>query len=108
MSVLNFLAQKGIGGFYKEKTRMGYDRAQPRDIILTDIQIVGPFNSKAQATEYPHTFAPPAFSYLTSEIMKIDEETIRFRLFKPEARDGQKSSNVTDLYIQTIESPSND
>lgn len=100
MSISNFLARNGVGGFYKERERMGVN-----DCVLTDIQILGPFNSKAQAEEYRHEFSAPAFKNLTPENTYKDEEKVRYRLFSPKACDGQKSDWVKDLYIQTVEKP---
>lgn len=102
MSITDFLARSGVGAFYKRRERMGIN-----DCILTDIQIIGPFNSQAQAENYDHNYKAPAFRNLTPDRVHKDEEAVLYHLFAPKASDGQKSAWVKDLYIQTVETPSN-
>lgn len=99
MRILEIFSKLGIGGFYKEQITTGYHGAR-----LTDIQIIGPFKTAAEAKDHSHKWKPPAFSSLTPENTEQRQENVKFFLFKPDNFEGELSSPV-NLLIQKVECP---
>lgn len=98
MNLTNYLAQRGIGGFYKRKERIGISSH-----MFSVIQLKGPFQSQAAAEQT--TIEPDNQLDLFTNIHDGGEH-VAYYWFHPQDNEGQKSSDPRDLYMQTVTAPS--